>query len=137
MERKEGKKKQGEEKKMKEEVDEVKGVRVDMVSSDRVEGMNTAEKVRFILDGVRQGKVVILESGLTPEEESRLIETTMMEINPDEFSGIEIESYPKHSDSGILKKLFSSDTSLTIVGPANRVETLHKDEDLISTLFSP
>lgn len=122
---------------MTEELDEVHGVRVDMVSADRIKDMNTTEKIRFILDDVREGKVVILESGLTPEEESKLIEATMREINPDDFSGIEIESYPKHGSSGILKRLFSSDPKLTIVGPANRVETLHKEEDLISTLFSP
>lgn len=122
---------------MTEELDEVHGVRVDMVSSDRIKDMNTTEKIRFILDDVREGKVVILESGLTPEEESKLIETTMREINPDDFSGIEIESYPKHGSSGIIKRLFSSDPKLTIVGPANRVETLHKEEDIISTLFSP
>ncbi len=122
---------------MTEELDEVHGVRVDMVSADRIKDMNTTEKIRFILDDVREGKVVILESGLTPEEESKLIEATMREINPDDFSGIEIESYPKHGSSGILKRLFSSDPKLTIVGPANRVETLHKEEDLISTVFSP
>jgi hypothetical protein len=28
-----------------------------------------------------------------------------------------------------------SDSKLTVIGPANRIETLHKDENLISTLI--
>ena len=116
------------------------GIQIDMISAERMEGMRTMEKIRLILDGVHDGNVVILEEGLDPDEESKLIERTMSEINPDGFTGIEIETYPgtDSSNSGFLGRLMGNDepNKLTVIGPANCIETLHKDETLISTLIT-
>ena len=116
------------------------GIQIDMISAERMEGMRTMEKIRLILDGVREGNIVILEEGLSPDEESKLIEVTMTEISPDEFSGIEIETYPGSDggDGGFLGRLMGGDdpSKLTVIGPANRIETLHKNETLISTLVT-
>jgi hypothetical protein len=116
------------------------GIQIDMISAERMEDMRTMEKIRLILDGVHDDNIVILESGLDPEEESKLIEVTMSEINPDGFTGIEIETYPggDSGDSGFLGRLMGNDepNKLTVIGPANRIETLHKDETLISTLIT-
>jgi len=116
------------------------GVQIDLISGQRMDGMASMEKIRLILDGVREGNIVILEEGLDPEEESKLIEVTMTEISPDEFDGIEIETYPQSQtvESGILARLMGapSTNKLTVIGPANQIETLHKDETLIRTLVS-
>ena len=116
------------------------GVRIDMISGARMEGLTGMEKIRLILDGVREGNIVILEEGLSPDEESKLNEVTMTEISPDEFNGIEIETYPhsETSDGGFLGRLMGreSTSTLTVIGPANQIETLHKDETLISALVS-
>ncbi|OVE83509.1 DUF2073 domain-containing protein [Natronolimnobius baerhuensis] len=117
------------------------GVQIDLISGERMQGMASMEKIRMILDGVHDGNIVILEEGLTPDEESRLIEVTMAEISPDEFNGIEIETYPKSDsrDSSLLGRIMGSeeaDAKLTVIGPANQIETLHKDETLISALVS-
>ncbi|UTF54588.1 DUF2073 domain-containing protein [Natronosalvus rutilus] len=117
------------------------GVQIDLISGERMEGLASMEKIRMILDGVHDGNIVILEEGLTPDEESRLIEVTMAEISPDEFNGIEIETYPKSGtrDSSLLGRIMGNDESpkkLTVIGPANQIETLHKDETLISALVS-
>ncbi|RKD93736.1 DUF2073 domain-containing protein [Halopiger aswanensis] len=117
------------------------GVQIDLISGERMQDMATMEKIRMILDGVHDGNIVILEEGLTPDEESRLIEVTMSEISPDEFNGIEIETYPKSGtrDSSLLGRIMGGDepdAKLTVIGPANQIETLHKDETLISALVS-
>src|SRR6056297_3610210 len=116
------------------------GVRVDLISGARMEKLRSMEKIRLILDGVREGNIVILEEGLSPDEESKLIEVTMTEISPDDFSGIEIESYPRSetADSSFLDRLMGreSTSKLTVIGPANQIETLHKDRNLISALVS-
>jgi hypothetical protein len=116
------------------------GVRIDMISGERMQGLASMEKIRMILDGVRDGNIVILEEGLSPDEESRLIEVTMSEINPEDFNGIEIETYPRSQteDSSLLDRLMGreSTSKLTVIGPANQIETLHKDENLISALVS-
>ncbi|MDY6764943.1 MAG: DUF2073 domain-containing protein [Halobacteria archaeon] len=123
---------------MPQQVEEENGVQIDLISSRRLEDLTSMEKVHLILDGVRDGNIVILESGLTPDEESKLIEVTMSEISPDGFTGIEIESYPRNENpSGILGRLFGKTSSkLTVIGPANQIETLHKDSELISAIVS-
>ena len=116
------------------------GVQIDMISGERMDQLTSMEKIRLILDGVHDGNIVILEEGLDPDEESKLIEVTMTEISPDEFTGIEIETYPgsERSNGGFFDRLMgrTSETKLTVIGPANRLETLHKDETLISTLVT-
>ncbi|WP_394740788.1 DUF2073 domain-containing protein [Natronococcus roseus] len=118
------------------------GVQIDLISGERMDTLASTEKIRMILDGVHDGNIVILEEGLTPDEESKLIEMTMAEISPDAgFNGIEIETYPKSEtkDSSLLGRLMGSNEStakLTVIGPANQIETLHKDETLISALVS-
>jgi len=120
---------------------EADGVRMDLISGARMDGLTSMEKIRLILDSVRNGDIVVLEQGLTPDEESRLIEVTMTEISPDDFSGIEIETYPRPSSSsgGFISRLTGSDSEankLTVIGPANQIETIEKDEEFISTLVS-
>jgi hypothetical protein len=116
------------------------GVQIDLISGARMAGMASMEKIRLILDGVRDGNIVILEEGLSPDEESRLIEVTMTEISPDEFNGIEIETYPRSetADRSFLDRLMGRESTkkLTVIGPANQIQTLHKDENLISALVS-
>ncbi|WP_018257065.1 DUF2073 domain-containing protein [Halomicrobium katesii] len=116
------------------------GVQIDLISGEQMDGLTSMEKIRNILDGVRDGKIVVLEEGLSPDEESRLIEVTMTEISPDEFNGIEIETYPRSetSDTSFLDRLMGTQSTkkLTVIGPANQIETLHKDENVISALVT-
>ena len=116
------------------------GIQIDLISRERMASLASMEKIRMILDGVHEGNIVILEAGLTPDEESKLIEVTMNEISPDEFNGIEIETYPRSdtANSSFLDRLMGREqtSKLTVIGPANRIETLHKDRNLISTLIS-
>jgi len=120
--------------------DPTDGVQIDLISGERMDGLTSMEKIRLILDGVRDGNIVILEEGLSPDEESRLIEVTMTEISPDEFNGIEIETYPKSetADQSLLDRIMGKESTkkLTVIGPANQIETLHKDKNLISALVS-
>ena len=118
------------------------GVQIDLISGERMSNLRTMEKIRLILDSVHEDNIVILEEGLSPDEESKLIEVTMNEISPDEFTGIEIETYPRPSanEGGLFNRLMGRDSDkgnkLTVIGPANRIETLHKDENLISALVT-
>ncbi|KXS40859.1 MAG: hypothetical protein AWU58_1848, partial [Methanohalophilus sp. T328-1] len=66
---------------------EMQGIQMDLLSEDRLARMSPVEKIRFIIDEVKNGKILVLERGLSPEEEANLIEMTMTQIAPDEFSG--------------------------------------------------
>ncbi|GGL46144.1 DUF2073 domain-containing protein [Halocalculus aciditolerans] len=116
------------------------GVQLDLIRAEKLENKTTMEKIRLILDTVHNGDIVVLEKGLTPDEESKLIEVTMSEINPDGFTGIEIESFPtsKAQDSTLFGRLMGKEeeTKMTVIGPANQIQSLHKDDTVLSTIIS-
>lgn len=109
------------------------GIQLDVVSKSRSEKMGMAEKVNMILDRVSEGAVVILEDGLTPDEETHLIERTMERTDGETFTGIEIESYQRDEANQTLfaKLLNKTPSKLTIIGPADKLQTLDKREDLL------
>jgi hypothetical protein len=113
-------------------------VHMDLISGEKLEKMTSMEKIRLILDKVKNGKIVVLESGLTSDEEVRLIEMTMTEIRVDEFSGIEIESYPSRKEGSFLDRVFGRSLKgrMTVIGPANQIRTIDKDKYQISTKVS-
>ncbi|KAF5412521.1 MAG: hypothetical protein C5S38_08240 [Candidatus Methanophagaceae archaeon] len=102
-----------------------------LISKDKMESMSSMEKLRFVLDGVKSGNIVVLEGGLTSEEQMKLIELTMIEVSED-FPGIEMSGYPSKSCFLNLRKK----TRLTVVGPANTMKTIKKGKDLISAIIS-
>ena len=55
-------------------IEMIQGVQIDLISSERLENLTTLEKVRLILEKVMEGNVVVLEKGLTPDEQSFLID---------------------------------------------------------------
>jgi len=119
----------------------MQGIQIDLISEDRLARLTPMEKIRLILDDVKQGNIVVLEKGLAPEEASRLIEVTMMEIAPDGFSGIEMETYPAREGegiSGIFSRIVGkkAGSRLTVIGPANQLRMIRKDKDLISAWVS-
>jgi hypothetical protein len=118
----------------------IQGVQIDLISAERLDKLTMMEKIHLILDEVMEGNIVVLEKGLAPEEQSKLIEVTMREISPDGFAGIEMETYPvKEAQGGFLGKLFGGrrpEARLTVIGPANQLKTLRKDKDFISAWVS-
>lgn len=116
------------------------GVKINLVSKGKLDDMSLQEKVRFILDEVKQDVILVLEEGLDPNEEAKLIESTMVEIDPDTFTGIEMESQrnPDEANS-IIGKLFrrtpyGGRATMTVVGPADKLRTVYKDGDSIEAM---
>jgi len=113
-------------------------VQMDLISAEKLEKMTSMEKIRLILDKVKTGRILVLENGLTPDEEVRLIEMTMTEIRVDEFSGIEIESYPTKRDGSFLNRILGKNVKgrMTGIGPATQIRTIEKDQYQIITKVS-
>ncbi|RZB30900.1 MAG: uncharacterized protein AEth_00854 [Candidatus Argoarchaeum ethanivorans] len=114
-------------------------IQLDFISEGKLAQMAPMEKIRMLLDEVRSGKIVVLERGLAPDEEAKLIEMTMTEIIPDEFSGIEIESYPTEQNTSFLRKILGKTTTktrLTVIGPADQLKTIKKDRDMITAIVT-
>lgn len=115
------------------------GIQINLVSEDMLHSMTSMEKIGLILDNVRDGHIIVLERGLTPDEERTLIERTMSVVgaNTATFPGIEIGSYQCKTKSGIIGKILGyakMQTRLTLIGRADKLKTIKRDRDFISTV---
>ena len=115
-----------------------KGISFNLVSRNKLHYLSTSEKLKYILKEVKQGRILVLEHGLTPNEQALLIESTMKEINHDTFIGIEMGGYGEEKINffqrvfGLIKK-----PRMTVIGPAHLLKMVHKDNDMIETMIIP
>ena len=115
-----------------------KGISVNLVSRQKLEGFSTDEKLKFILNEIKNGKVLVLENGLTSFEQASLIEQTMKKIEHDTFIGIEMEGYGEEKSSFIQKILGKiKKPRMTVIGPADLLKTVRKDSNMIQTKIIP
>lgn len=109
-----------------------------LVSRNKLDELSPQEKLQFIIKEVKKGKILVLEYGLTPFEQTNLIEHTMKEIEHDTFIGVEMEGLGQDRPSFIQKLLgFSKKPRVTLIGPANLLKTIRKDNDMIQTKIIP
>ena len=109
-----------------------------LISRRKLETLSSKEKLKFILSEVKKGRILVLELGLTPTEQTNLIETTMKEIDQDTFIGIEMEGY-RDDKASFLQRVFGliKKPRMTVIGPANLLKMIHKDNDTIETMIIP
>lgn len=99
------------------------------------------EKLKRILKGMKEGKILIIEGRMDPIEESELIKRTMQSIGKG-FKGIEIASINYEFRGDFFEKvkrdiahyLLRRRAGLTIVGPATVVKEIRKDPSKIELL---
>ena len=111
----------------------MEGLKMDFISSEALENATSMEKIYMIIGKVKDGSVVVMEGGLLPSERAELIETTMREIDIDNFVGIDVHTLEKDSSSffGFSKK---KTVVITIIGPANVMKTVKKQSNLLSLI---
>lgn len=105
-----------------------------LISRQKLEELNSDEKLKFIISEVKKGKILVLEYGLTPVEQANLIEHTMKEIEHDTFIGVEMEGYSADQPS-FLQKIFGmvKKPRITLIGPADMLKMVKKDNNMIQT----
>lgn len=111
------------------------GPNVHLISHEKIDAMGTEEKIRFILDEVEAGKVLVLERGLTPQEEAKLIEQTMREVDQEHFIGIEMQSYGMDRGKNLLQRVAMGGPRprMAVIGPASLLRLVSKDNQKIVT----
>lgn len=116
----------------------IDGISVNLVSKEKLDEFTSNEKLNFIINEVKKGKVLVLEHGLTPFEQTELIENTMKEIKQDTFIGIEMEGYSEDKKT-FIQKLFRiiKKPRMTVIGPADLLKTIRKDSNMIQTKIIP
>ena len=114
------------------------GIAFNLISRQKLGVLSTEEKVKFIIKEVKNGKILVLEQGLTPVEQTSLIEKTMKEIEQDTFIGVEMEGYGQDQPT-FMQKLFGmvKKPRMTLIGPADLLQMVKKDNDMIQTRIIP
>jgi hypothetical protein len=116
----------------------VAGININLISIERLAQFSSRDKIRYILSEVRRGNVLVLEQGLTAEEEAELIKTTMSNIDQDTFIGIEMQSYSQEdlNKGSWLSKLLrrKQPPRMSVIGPADLLRTIHKDGNMIQAV---
>jgi hypothetical protein len=109
-----------------------------LISGQKLQHLSSSEKLQYIIREVKQGRILVLEYGLTPNEQAQLIEHTMKEINHDTFIGIEIGGYETEK-IGFFQRVFgvTKKPRMTVIGPAHLLRMVHKDNDMIQTTIIP
>ena len=59
------------------------GIAFNLISGQKLEGLSTNEKIKYIIKEIKKEKILVLENGLTPIEQTALIEQTMSKIDHD------------------------------------------------------
>lgn len=107
-----------------------------------IEDLSIDEKIKKILNIVKDEKIIVMEGRLQKKEEAELIKATMERIN-DRFKGIEIAViYPDNRKATMGKKfkqglaglLLGDRQGLTVIGPATLIKEMKKDPNKIQLL---
>ncbi len=114
------------------------GITFNLISRQKFERLSSTEKLNYIVQEVKEGRILVLEHGLTPTEQADLIQQTMKEINHDTFIGIEISGY-ENEKTGFFQRVFGivKHPRMTVIGPAHLLRLVHKDNDMIQTTIIP
>ena len=123
-------------------VKKIKDLTIHFMPYSEIRHEDTIGRIKKIMGIILQGKIVILQGRLKPEEETRLIENTMTLIgNIPNFQGIEIASIDSEHQ-GVFDKmrrnlariLVGENDAITIIGPAQVVKEIKRNPKKIELL---
>ncbi len=101
-------------------------------------------RIKKIVGLVLENRIIILQGRLKPEEETKLIETTMTLIgNIKGFQGVEISTLSGDTDQSLFNKirhniariLVGEQDAITLIGPASFIKEIKRDPKKIELLL--
>ncbi len=107
-----------------------------------IEQLNSEDRITKLLSLVKEEKIVLMQGRLRVTEETKLIESTMNEINSN-FKGIEVcainpkqknETFGELVKKGFIKLLLGNRDGLTVIGPATLIKEIKRDPNKIQLL---
>jgi len=127
-------------------VKKLKGLVLQFVTFSELEHLETKGRIKKLLDLILDGKIIVLQGRLDPEEEARLIEDTMVLVGRIKgFKGVELAVIEPNNNNisvaskiryGLAKALVRGSGSLTIIGPASIVKEIRRDPKKIELMFN-
>ncbi|WXG40073.1 MAG: DUF2073 domain-containing protein [Candidatus Freyarchaeum deiterrae] len=113
--------------------------RIDIIPQWIVNGLTSEDKIKLIVGKVKQNVILVIEDVLKPEEQADLIRESMVEIDYETFTGIELLTFNKKTPTGKglmrRKNKPNGESKITIVAPANSVNILRETSSIISLML--
>jgi hypothetical protein len=123
----------------------VKGLTLQFMPYSEIASLDSVGRIKKLLKIVLDNKVVILQGKLKPEEETRLIEDTMIMVgNIKGFKGVELAVIDQDKGDlgmmgkvkfGLAKALTGQQNAMTIIGPATIVKEMKKDPKKLEVMM--
>ena len=130
---------------MSKKTNKLNGLTLQFMPYSEIAKLDTVERIKKLLKIILDNKVVILQGRLKPEEETRLIEDTMIMIgNIKGFKGVELAVISQDTENrnvfdkmkfGLAKALVGQQDALTIIGPATVVKEMKKDPKKLEVMM--
>ena len=122
-----------------------KGLTLQFLPFSEIAHLDSIERIKKLLKIVLEHKVVVLQGRLKPEEETRLIEDTMIMIgNIKGFKGIELavitgddenKSFMDKMRMGLARAIAGQQDAITIIGPASIVKEMKRDPKKLEVMM--
>lgn len=124
----------------------IRGLTIQFIPYSEIENLDSTRRIKKLLETILKNKVIVIQGRLKVEEETRLIEDTMVMVGTVKgFRGIELAvispnqrersifSQIKH---GIANALIGQLDALTIIGPASIIKEMKKDPRKLEVMMS-
>lgn len=109
-------------------------IELEFISSEVIKNADVG-KIAYIIERIKANKILVIEESLTPQEEARLIEETMEQVDK-KFPGIEVSTLRDAPEKGVREKIIKflggKTGGLTVVGPSRLVKKIKKEPQQIS-----
>jgi len=122
-----------------------KGLTLQFIPFSEISSLGGLERIKKLLKIVLDNKVVVLQGRLKPQEETRLIEDTMIMIdNIKGFKGVELAVITGDSENksffnklrfGLARAIAGQQDAITIIGPASIVKEMKKDPKKLEVMM--
>lgn len=121
------------------------GLTLQFIPFSEISHLSTVERIKKLLKIILDNKIVVLQGRLKPEEETRLIEDTMIMIgNIKGFKGVELSVVEGNSKEktlfdkmrfGIAKAIAGQQDAITIIGPASVIKEMKRDPKKLEVMM--
>ncbi len=111
-----------------------------------IDKLSSSQRIRKLLEVILKNKIIVIQGRLRSEEETRLIEDTMVMVDKVKgFRGIELAvispTYETRSiwdnmKRNIASALVGQTDSLTIIGPASVIKEMKRDPRKLEMMIS-
>lgn len=123
----------------------LKGLTLQFIPYSEIAHLESVNRIKKLLRIILDNKVVVLQGRLKPEEETRLIEDTMIMIgNIKDFKGVELAVITGENEEqtffdkmrfGLVKIISGQQNAITIIGPASIVKEMKNDPKKLEVMM--